>query len=102
MYREVLCDTALNFRSVCLKDRGLDWKTMTEQLEKLDEYFEGKVDYSVMWSNLILNYFKTMIKREEGTFTVGDLWEMYKNSSKKTKARVKRELMGSLKRKLRR
>lgn len=100
VYRDVLCDTALNFRSVCLKDRGLDWKTMTEQLEKLNEYFEGKVDYSSMWSNLILSYLKSMLKKEEGTFTVGRLQEMYRNSSKETKKRVKNELKNSLKRKL--
>ena len=101
VYRDVVSSDALNFRSVCAKDRGLDWKTMTEQLEKLDAYFEGQIDYSRMWSNLILSYLKALLKRENGTFTLGMLREMYHHSSKLTKIRVKKELCDSVRRKLR-
>lgn len=99
-YREVVDSAALNFRSVCAKDKGIDWKTTTEQLEKLNEYFEGQIDYSRMWSNLILSYFKAMLKKENGTYSLRIWREMYKNSTKTTKVKVKREIYNSIKRKV--
>lgn len=100
VYRDVVNETALNFRSVCSKDRGIDWQAMSEQYAKLHEYFEGKVDYSRMWANVVLNYFKTMLKREPGTFSVKTWIYMYGKCSKATKKKVKEELCGSLRRKL--
>ena len=100
VYRDIVNDTALNYRSVCAKDRGLDWKAMSEQYEKLDAYFAGQIDYSRMWCNVVLGYLKAMLKREPGTFRVTTWLEMYKKSTRGTKKRVKKELWYSLKRKL--
>ena len=100
VYRDIVNDSALNYRSVCAKDRGLDWKAMSEQYEKLNVFFEGKVDYSRMWCNVVLSYFKAMLKREPGTFRLATWMKMYKNSTPATKKKIKEELWCSLKRKL--
>lgn len=102
IYRDVVSENGLNCRSVCAKDVALDWKTMTEQLEKLNAYFEGKVDYSRMWSNLILNYLKALLRREQGNFSWKECRQMYHNSSTGTKQRIRKELYNSFRRKLRR
>lgn len=101
VYRDIVAEAALNYRSVCAKDRGLDWKAMSEQYEKLNVYFDGQVDYSDMWGHVLLSYLKAMLKREPGTFRFGTWMEMYKKSTIETKRKVKKELMDSLKRKLR-
>lgn len=100
VYRDIVNDAALNYRSVCAKDRGLDWKAMSEQYQKLDEYFGGQVDYSRMWCNVVLSYLKAMLKREPGTFRLYTWLQMYKTSSHATRKKIKNELWCSLKRKL--
>ena len=100
VYRDIVNDAALNYRSVCAKDRGLDWKAMSEQYQKLDEYFGGQIDYSRMWCNVVLSYLKAMLKREPGTFRLYTWLQMYKTSSRATRKKIKNELWGSLKRKL--
>ena len=100
VYRDIVNDSALNYRSVCAKDRGLDWKAMSEQYEKLNEFFDGKIDYSLMWCNVVLSYLKAMLKHEPGTFRFATWMKMYKNSTPATKKKIKEELWCSLKRKL--
>lgn len=100
VYREVIEEDALNFRSVCIKDKAKDYKQMSKQMEKLNEYFEGKIPFHRMWLNIVLSYFKGWLKRETGTYNFIDWYSMYRNSSDKVKSRFWKEIVKSLKRKV--
>jgi len=100
VYREVVDPTALNFRSVCIKDRATDIKQMTEHLERLESYFAGSIDLSDMWSYHLLSYMKGIVRREHPNFTIGRLLKIYANSTLKTKQKFKKELADSIKRKM--
>ena len=100
VYREVIASDALNFRSVCIKDKAMDYKQMSEQMEKLNAYFEGKINFHKMWTNIVLSYFKGMMKREAGNYNLRDWLVMYKNSSDDVKNDFKREIRQSLMRKV--
>lgn len=100
VYREVVDPTALNFRSVCVRDRATDIRQMTEHLDKLNRYFEEKIDMSDMWCGQILSYMKGLARKENGNFSVKELCSLYRNSTKATKKKFKKEIMGSFKRKV--
>ena len=101
VYRDVVNADAKNCRSVSAKDRAKRWQMSSDQLAILTKYFEGKIDYSRMWSNIILSYFKAYMKKQPGSFNMKSWFSMWKQSTKKTKRTVIRELTMSLKRKLR-
>jgi len=100
VYREVLEENALNFRSVCTKDKATDYKQMAWQMEKLNAYFEGAIPFHRMWLNIVLSYFKGMMKRENGNYNFGDWYAMYKNSTAKVKKEFWNEITASIKRKI--
>lgn len=100
VYREVVDPTALNFRSVCIKDRATDIREITEHLEKLHHYFEGKLDLSDMWSDLVLSYMKGLARKEAGNYSVKEFVSIYHKSTKVTKQKFRREITGSVKRKV--
>lgn len=100
VYRDVVNAQAKNCRSESSKDRAKRWQMTSDQLARLTAYFEGKIDYSRMWSNVLLDYFKAMCKKQPGSFSFKGWRKMWKQSSKETKSRIKKELSGSLKRKL--
>lgn len=100
VYREVVEENALNFRSVCIKDKATDYKQMSEQMEKLNAYFEGKMPFHRMWLNIVLGYFKGLMKRENGNYNFKDWYTMYQNSSKEVRKGFWREITKSVKRKV--
>lgn len=100
VYREVLEENALNFRSVCNKDKATDYKQMSEQMEKLNAYFEGAIPFHRMWLNIVLSYFKGLVKRETGNYNFADWYTMYKNSTDRVKKGFWSEITGSIKRKI--
>lgn len=101
VYRDVVNADAKNCRSVSAKDRAKRWQMSCEQLVILTEYFNGEIDYSNMWSNILLGYLKAMLKKQPGSFSFRAWFKMWKQSTKKTKVLVRKELGMSLKRKLR-
>ena len=100
VYREVIEDDALNFRSVCNKDKAADYKCMSEQMEKLNDYFEGTINFYRMWSNIVISYFKGILKRGKGSYNWGDWFVMYRNSSDDVKRVFWSELIQSIERKI--
>lgn len=100
VYREVIAEDALNFRSVCYKDKAADYKQMAEQMEKLNAYFEGKINFRIMWSNIVLSYLKGLLKREAGSYNIADFLAIYRNSSDDVKKDIRKEVTNSLKRKI--
>ncbi len=100
VYREVIEENALNFRSVCTKDKATDYKQMSEQMEKLNVYFEGKIPFHRMWLNIVLGYFKGLMKRQNGNYNFADWYTMYRNSSVQVRKGFWREITKSIKRKV--
>lgn len=100
VYREVIEEDALNFRSVCIKDKATDYKQMAEHMEKLNVYFEGRIPFHRMWLNIVLSYFKGWMKRESGKYNFKDWYIMYKNSTEDVKKGFWSEITKSLKRKV--
>jgi len=101
VYRDVVNANAKNCRSVSSRDRAKRWQMSSEQLAILTEYFNGKIDYSNMWSIILLSYLKSMLKGQPGSFTFRAWIKMWKQSTKETKNVVRKELGMSIKRKLR-
>lgn len=100
VYREVIAEDALNFRSVCQKDKALDYVKMAKQMERLNVYFEGKIEFSRMWENIVTDYFKGLMKKKSPSYNWKDWFAMYLNSSVSTRKRFKKNISGSVKRKL--
>lgn len=101
VYRDVVNVNADNCRSVSSKDRARRWQLSSKQLTILTEYFEGNIDYSRMWSDILLMYFKAMLSGQQGSFSLKTWFGMYRQSTKKTRRIVRKELCMSVKRKLR-
>ena len=101
VYREVVDPAALNFRSVCIKDRATDIKQMTQHLEHLEVYFGGSIDLSDMWSDHLLSYTKGLVFHRSGNYRIGELIDIYSRSSRYTKKKFRKELFDSLTRKIR-
>lgn len=100
VYREVLNENAKNCRSVSMRDRGLRWQKSARQLSILYKYFHGNIDYSRMWSDILLNYFKALMKREAGSYSITVYVKMWLQSCKRARQKARRELFNSLKRKI--
>lgn len=98
VYREVISADALNFRSVCVRDKAKDFEQMARQLEILDGYFEHGIDLADMWSTIVIDYFKGMLKRTSGTYKFSHWFSIYKKSSHKTKRIFREEITKSVKR----
>jgi len=100
VYREVVDPNALNFRSVCVRDRALDVEKMTKQLERLNDYFGGSIDLSEMWSEHLLSYMKGIARRESENFKIGKWLQIYKKATKKSREKFRKEIAASVKRKM--
>lgn len=101
VYRDVVNANAKNCRSVSAKDPARRLQMSSEQLAILTKHFDGKIDYSCMWSNILLDYFKALMKKQPGNFSLNSWMKMWKQSTKETRKIVIDELTMSIKRKLR-
>lgn len=103
-YRLVISTSqeATNARSVGQKDLALDFYKSCRQISMLHRYFDREIDYSGMWSNLILSYLKNMFKKQDPRYHMGQWLGMFVKSSLKTKKRVLGYLIGSMGRSLKR
>jgi len=101
-YRLVIShdDDATNARSVGQKDLALDYYKSCCQLKMLHKYFDKKVNYSRMWSNLVLSYIKNMMKLSDKRYSWKDWMYMFWTSSAITKRKVILYLLGSCGRKI--
>lgn len=98
VYREVVSADALNFRSVCVRDKAKDFEQMAKHLETLDDYFEHTVDLSDMWSTIVIDYFKGTLKRASKNYKLSRWFSIYRKSSRQTKNIFKEEITKSIKR----
>lgn len=98
VYRDVVSEKADNCRSVSSRNRGLRWQLSARQLKILTEYFEGKVDYSVMWSNILISYLKGALKRQDKSLHLSKWFTMWRDATRETKQRVRKEFHLSFKR----
>lgn len=103
-YRLVISTSqeATNARSVGQKNLALDFYKSCRQISMLHRYFDRRIDYSGMWSNLILSYLKNMFKKQDPRYHMGQWLGMFVKSSLKTKKRVLGYLIGSMGRSLKR
>lgn len=102
VYRKVINVNAKNCRSVSLRDRGLRWYKSAKQYAILNDFFDGKIDYSNIWANILLSYLKSMLKRETGSFSWKKFREMWKLATKQTRQKVRSEVTCSIRRKIKR
>lgn len=98
-YRRFFDDTATNGRNVTNSNLELDLFTKAHHVEMLNVYFEGRIDYSLQWSDIIYSYIKRFFK-EGKPYTVKRILYMYRHSDKKTKRLIRSEFFGSITRKV--
>ena len=94
-YRRFFDAEAVNGRNVTNSNLELDLYTKAHHVEMLDQYFDGRIDYSKQWSNIVLMYFRRWIRRQD-TFKWNRLWNMYVHTDKRTKKKIKAEIMQSI------
>ena len=90
-YRRFFDADATNGRNVTNSNLELDLYTKAHHVEMLDKYFEGRIDYSKQWSDIVLMYFRRWIRRKD-TFRWKRLHYMYSHADQRTKKRVKTEI----------
>lgn len=102
VYRKVISKNGKNCRSVSQKDIGRRWMLSARQFSILTAYFEGTVDYSSMWKEVIINYLKAYLKKEEGNFDLKTILKMWRKTTPVTRKRVRSELLFSLRNRFKR
>jgi glycosyltransferase involved in cell wall biosynthesis len=98
-YRRFFGADAQNGRNLTNSNLELDYFTKARHIEKLNRYFEGRIDYSGQWSNIIYSYFKAWVK-EKRPYRFSRFMEMYRHSDGRTRKKVRQELVGSISRKI--
>lgn len=98
-YRRFFDDTAINGRNVTNRNMELDLFTKAHHVELLNRYFEGRIDYSKQWSNMIFDYEKRLLKREK-PYTFNRFYYMYRHADKKTRKQVREEMLSGMKRRI--
>lgn len=99
-YRRFFDASATNGRYLTNANMELDLFQKAHHVEALNEYFQGRIDYSGQWSNIIWDYGKRAFGKQKG-FRVSRFLHMYKRADKKTRRLVNGEALASAKRKLR-
>lgn len=100
-YRRFFAADATNGRNLTNSNLSLDLFTKAHHIEMLNDYFGGRIDYSLQWSEVIYAYQKALMNRQQG-FKFSELCYMYRHADRKTKSIVKQEFLGSIKRRLKR
>lgn len=98
-YRRFFDDNATNGRNVTNSNLELDLFTKAHHVEMLNHYFDGRIDYSLQWSDIIYSYIKRFFK-DGKPYTVKRIIYMYRHSDKKTKRLIRSEFFGSITRKV--
>lgn len=98
-YRRFFNKDAQNGRNVTNSNLELDLYTKAHHVEMLHGHFEGRIDYSKQWSDILLDYFRRMIRRKP-PYTLKRFWHMYSHADKITKKKVRQEILHSIRTRL--
>ena len=98
-YRRFFDDSATNGRYLTNANMELDLFQKAHHVEALNDYFEGRIDYSRQWSDMIWDYGKRALTRAEG-FKMSRFMHMYRKADKATKKKVRAFFFESIKRKI--
>ncbi len=100
-YRRFFDVGAQNGRNLTNSNLELDLFTKAHHIEMLNRYFEGRIDYSLQWSDIIYSYIKKYFK-EKKPYTLDRIVYMYKHADQKTRGLIRKEFLGSIMRKVKR
>lgn len=100
-YRRFFDADAKNGRNLTNSNLELDLFTKAHHVEALYHYFEGRIDYSDQWSDIVYDYFKHLIKREKN-YSFKHFYDMYFKADKKTKRILRENMYKSVIRKIKR
>lgn len=98
-YRRFFDDSATNGRYLTNANMELDLFQKAHHVEALNDYFEGRIDYSRQWSDMIWDYGKRALTRAEG-FEMSRFLHMYRKADKATKRKVRAFFFESIRRKI--
>lgn len=98
-YRRFFDENATNGRNVTNANLELDLYTKVQHVERLNKYFEGRIDYSWQWSDIILSYAKKALRLKKGYY-MRRLMHMYRHADSKTRKMVRELLLESLTRRI--
>lgn len=100
-YRRFFEENATNGRNATNANMAQDLYDKAHHVQTLNEYFNGRIDYSRQWSDMIWDYGKRAMTHVKG-FTLKRFWHMYSCSDAKTKKLVRKEFITSIKRRFKR
>lgn len=100
-YRRFFDSDAQNGRNLTNSNLELDLFTKAHHVEMLNQYFEGRIDFSLQWSDIIYSYIKKYFK-EKNPYTVKRIVYLYRHADKKTRELIRKEFLGSIMRKVKR
>lgn len=100
-YRRFFDEEATNGRNVTNSNLELDYFTKAHHVEALNEYFQGRIDYSEQWTDIIYSYLKALMKEKE-PYKFSRFLYMYRHADYKTRKNVRSEFMKSMVRKIKR
>lgn len=98
-YRRFFDENAINGRNVTTENLAQDYYNTARQLQLLDEYFTGRVDYSIMRHRLVYGYLKGLLQGSDHRYRWKVFNEMYRDSNQKTKKMIRVSLIHSILRK---
>lgn len=98
-YRRFFDEDATNGRYITNTNMELDLFQKAHHVEALNDYFEGRIDYSRQWSDIIWDYGKRALGRVEG-YRMSRFGHMYRKASKKTRKKVRAFFFETIKRKI--
>lgn len=98
-YRRFFDSDATNGRYLTNANMELDLFQKAHHVEALNEYFEGRIDYSKQWSDMIWDYGKRALGKVEG-FRLSRFRYMYRHADRKTRKMVRLFVFETIKRKL--
>lgn len=97
-YRRFFDTDAKNGRNLTNSNLELDLFTKAHHVEMLNQYFDGQIDYSLQWSNIIYSYIKRYFK-EGKPYAFSRICYMYRHADKKTRRIIRKEFINSIRRK---
>lgn len=96
-YRRFFDGDTISGRNATNADMELDLYTKAHHVEMLNNYFEGRIDYSKQWSDIIWDYGKRALRLRRG-YKLRRFAKMYRAADRKTKAEVRKEITDGLSR----
>ena len=98
-YRRFFDNKATNGRNVTNANMELDLYTKAHHVQALNEYFDGRIDYSRQWSDIIWDYGKRVMNRTDG-YRFSRFMHMYGHADAITRRKVRSEAVKALGRRI--